>query len=152
MTQGGQALMNWLALHEDFNPGITAFLLPIEKPACAIVPEYMPYMARPLSGEWQIPHEEAMTRAQYYQNEGHDLPQALVWYQKAVALDLEDDRRSGEHLSEENEWFGIYQIQTQQGRTEEAKAALISANQDAVYASSVRDEIRAEMKKQGLDP
>lgn len=126
------------------------FDLPVEKPSCAVVPEYMPYMARPLFNEWVITHEEALTRACYYRT--HDLPQALAWYQRAIAIDKEDDRRSGMRLTEQDEWFAIYQVQTELGRPEEAKAALLNADRDAVYASRKRDEIRAEMKKLGLDP
>ena len=139
-----------LTLHQNFEDGKVVFQLPIEKPACTVVPEYMPYMARPLFDEWVITHEEALTRADHYRP--YDLPQALFWYQRAIAIDQGEDRRSGGHIAEEDEWFAIYKIQTQLGRTREAKPALLSADKDAVYASSKRDEIRAEMKKLGLNP
>jgi len=141
-----------LTLHEDFNPGVTVFHLLIEKPACAVVPEYMPYMARPLMDGWEIPHAEATTRGEYYAGEGHDLPQALDWYQKATAIDKDADRKIGGHYTEDSEWFAIYQIQSQLGKTEEAKTALLNANQDAVYAGQMRDKIRAEMSKLGISP
>ncbi|MDQ2798552.1 MAG: hypothetical protein M3Y13_02790 [Armatimonadota bacterium] len=141
-----------LTLHQDFNDGKSVFSLTVEKPEPTIVPEYMPYTARPLFNAWVITHQEALTRAKYYHDEAHDLPQALAWYQKAIAIDQEEDRRAGGHLYEEIEWFAIYQIQMKMGQTEEAKAALLRANQDAVYAGSLRDAIRAEMQKLGLNP
>ena len=141
-----------LTLHQDFEGGKMVFELPVEKPSCAVVPEYMPYMARPLFDEWVITHEEALTRACFYRTEAHDLPQALAWYQQAVAIDQKEDHNAGGHLTEEDEWFAIYQVQTWLGQPEEAKSALLNANRDAVYASRKRDEIRAEMKKLGLDP
>jgi len=141
-----------LTLHQEVAYGKTVFSLAAEKPEPTIVPEYMPYMARPLFNAWVITHQEALTRAKYYSDEGHDLPQALAWYQKAIAIDQEEDRRSGGHIAEEIEWFAIYKIQTQLGQMEEAKDALLRANQDAVYAGPLRDEIRAEMQKQGFTP
>ena len=141
-----------LTLHEDFNPGLTTFHLPIEKPICSVIPEYMPYMARPLMDGWEVPHAEAITRGEYYAGDGHDPAQALAWYQKAIAIDQDYSQKIGSHYGEEDEWFAIYQIQSQLGKTEEAKAALRNANRDAVYAGPTRDKIRAEMDKLGLDP
>lgn len=141
-----------VTLHQNMGYGKTTFHLPIEEPACAIVPEYMPYMARPLFNQWVITHEEALTRADYYRGEGNDLPQALAWYQRAIAIDQDEDSRTGGHLWTDTEWFAIYQTQTQLGKPEEAKAALRNANRDAVYAGPMRDQIRAAMNKEGLDP
>lgn len=141
-----------VTLHQNMGYGKTTFHLPIEEPACAIVPEYMPYMARPLFNRWVVTHEEALTRADYYRGEGNDLPQALAWYQRAIAIDQEEDRRTGGHLVTDIEWFAIYQIQMQLGKPEEAKAALRNANRDAVYAGPMRDQIRAAMNKEGMTP
>jgi len=100
------------------------FHLSVEKPACAVLPEYMPYMARPLVNEWEVLHEEAFARAGYYLDENHDLPQALTWYEKAITIDQEQDRRDGRHIIEDREWFAIYQIQTQLGKPAERRCML----------------------------
>lgn len=128
------------------------FQLTVDKPACAVLPEYMPYMARPLVNEWEVLHEEAFARAGYYLDENHDLPQALLWYQKAIAIYQDESRLSGNHFMVGQEWFSIYQIETQLGKPEEAKAALKNASREAVYAGQTRDKIRAAMKEEGLTP
>ena len=116
------------------------------------MPEYMPYMARPLVNEWAVLHDEAMARAGHYFDISHDLPQALTWYQKSLAINQDEYRRSSVHYMEDNEWFAIYQIQTQLGKSEEARAALLNANREAGYAGQTRDKIRAAMDKEGLTP
>ncbi len=151
-TENGKPHHFTVTLHQNMQYGKTTFHLSIEEPACAVVPEYMPYMARPLFDRWVVTHEEALTRADYYRGEGRDLPQALAWYQQAISIDKEEENQVGEHRWAEIEWFAIYQIQTQLGKPEEAKAALRNANRDAVYAGPFRDQIRAAMNKEGLNP
>lgn len=124
--------------------------LPVQKPAADIAPEYMPYMARPLY-DITIQVNEALRRAHFYQEAG-DLPAALTWYHASVAVMQASDRQNGGHYNESIEWWAMFQILTALNRTEEAKEALLRANEDAVYASPTRDRIRDAMGKLGLQP
>lgn len=124
--------------------------LPVQKPTAAIVPEYMPYMARPLF-ENTVRVDEALRRAHFYQ-EASDLPTALTWYRASIAVKQADDRQIQGHYDESDEWWEMFQILTTLGRTEEAKQALLRANENAVYASPTRDRIRDAMGKLGLQP
>ncbi len=137
---------------ENYGANKAVFHLTINKPGCAVLPEYMPYMARPLENEWEVLYNEAIARAGYYFDISHDLPQALAWHQKAIAIDQEQDSRDGLHITEDSDWLAIYQIQKQLGKPEEARTALRNANRESVYAGQTRDKIRAAMDEEGLTP
>ena len=133
------------------SPGNNTLALSVQKPEADIAPGYMPYMARGLF-DVSVQTDETLRRAYYYQEQEHDLPQALFWYRQTIAVMREDDLKTGLHYDASIEWFAVYQILTQLGRTEEAKVALLHANEDAVYASPTRDRIRAAMEETGLTP
>jgi len=130
------------------------FSLPVSKPGSDNLPGYMPYLSRPLPGDW-MEGEEAQTRAYYYRHDAHDLPQALVWYRKTISLNSAMALKFGHKPYNAYQWFDVYQVLMGMGRTEEAKAALLRAKADDDRASDpteTRAWIRAAMKERGMTP
>ena len=130
------------------------FDLPVSKPGSDNLPGYMPYMSRPLPGDW-MEEEEAQTRAYYYRHDAHDLPQALAWYRKTIDLNSAMARKFGYKPYNAYQWFDVYQVLMEMGRMEEAKAALLRAKKDddrAISPAETRAWIQAAMKKLGMAP
>ena len=130
------------------------FVLPVSKPGSNNLPGYMPYMSRPLPEDW-MEMEEAQTRAYYYRHDAHDLPQALAWYHKTIDLNSAVQRRFGQRPYNAYQWFDVYQVLMEMGRTEEAKAALLRAKADddrVLDRTETRAWIRAAMKERGMTP
>lgn len=130
------------------------FDLAVGKPGSDNLPGYMPYMSRPLPGDW-MEKEEAETRAYYYQHDAHDLPQALAWYRKTISLNSVGARKFGYKPYNAYQWFDVYQVLMEMGRPEEAKAALLRAKADddrALSPTETRAWIRAAMKERGMTP
>ena len=134
--------------------GSAVFTLPVQKPETANLPEYMPYMARPLHAAY-MEEDDAETRAYSYWHDAHDLPQALAWYRKTIDLNSAVQRRCGQQPYNAYQWFDVYQVLMEMGRTEEAKDALLRAKADddrAISPTETRAWIQDAMKKLGLDP
>ena len=148
-----------LTLHLDDvggHPGTAVFDLPIQKTEAEVVPEYMPYMARPLSAYPAIQaEEETQARAYSFWQEEHDLPQALAAYRELIALRSEHARKEKAIPANAEEWLAVYHILTHMGRMEDAKAALRHAKQDDdtyAFSPSTHDQIEAAMKEQETTP
>ena len=134
--------------------GSAVFNLPVQKPATADLPEYMPYMARPLSAAY-MEEDDAETRAYSYWHDAHDLPQALAWYHKTIDLKSAVQRKFGQQPYSAYQWFDVYQVLMEMGRTEEAKAALLRAKKDddrAIVPTETRAWIQDALKKLGMTP
>lgn len=134
--------------------GSAVFTLPVQKPATANLPEYMPYMARPLPAAY-MEADDAETRAYSYWHDAHDLPQALAWYHKTIDLNSAVQRKFGYQPYNAYQWFDVYQVLMEMGRTEEAKAALLRAKADddrSIAPTETRPWIQAAMKKLGMTP
>lgn len=134
--------------------GSAVFTLPIQKPETANLPEYMPYMARPLPAAY-MEEDDAETRAYSYWHDAHDLPQALAWYHRTIDLNSEVQSRFGQQPYNAYQWFDVYQVLMEMGRTEEAKAALLRAKKDddrAIVPTETRAWIQDAMKKLGMTP
>ena len=134
--------------------GSAVFGLPVQKPATANLPEYMPYMARPLPAAY-LEEDDAQTGAYSYWHDAHDLPQALAWYRKAIDLNSAVQRKFGFQPYNAYQWFDVYQVLMEMGRTEEAKAALMRAKKDddrATDPTETRAWIQDAMKEQGMTP
>ena len=130
------------------------FDLPVSKPGSDNLPGYMPYLSRPLPGDW-MKMEETQTRAYYYRHDAHDLPQALAWYRKTISLNSAMDRKFGHKPYNAYQWFDVYQVLMEMGRTGEAKEALTRAKADddgAIAPTETRAWIRAAMKERGMTP
>ena len=134
--------------------GSAVFELPVQKPATANLPAYMPYMARPLPAAY-MEEDDAETRAYSYWHDAHDLPQALAWYHKTIDLNSAVQRRFGQQPYNAYQWFDVYQVLMEMGRTEEAKTALLRAKKDddrAIMPTETRAWIWTAMKKLGMTP
>lgn len=147
-----------LTLHLDHaggHPGTAVFDLPVQEAKAEVVPEYMPYMARPLSYYAGVQaEEEAAARASFYRDE-HDLSQALAAYRELIAIRSEDARKEKSIPASSEQWLEVYYILTKMGRMEEAKAALRHAKQDDdnyVFNQSTHDRIEFALKEQGMLP
>ena len=114
----------------------------------------MPYMARPLPAAY-MEEDDAETRAYSYWHDAHDLPQALAWYHKTIDLNSAVQRKFGQQPYNAYQWFDVYQVLMEMGRTEEAKAALLHAKKDderAIVPTETRSWIQAALKAQGMMP
>lgn len=147
-----------LTLHLDHaggHPATAVFDLPVREAKAEVVPEYMPYMARPLSYYAGVQaEEEAAARASFYRDE-HDLSQALAAYRELIAVRSENARKEKSLPTNGEQWLAVYYILTKMGRMEEAKAALLYAKRDNdiyAFSPSTHDQIEAAMKEQGMTP
>ncbi len=135
--------------------GTAVFDLPVREAKVEVVPEYMPYMARPLSDYSPVQsEEEAQVRASFYHEE-HDLPQALAAYRELIAVRSEKARKEKSIPTNGEQWLAVYYILTKMGRMDEAKAALLYAKRDNdiyAFSPSTHDQIEAAMKEQGMTP
>lgn len=148
-----------LTLHLDHvggPPGTAVFDLPVQRATAEVVPEYMPYMARPLcSDAGAQAEEETEVRAYSFEHEEHDLPSALAAYREIIARRDEQARKFGTLTGSSTQWLEVYYILTRMGRIEEAKAALRHAKQDDdnyVFNQSTHGGIEAAMKERGMMP
>ena len=128
------------------------FHVQISKPAVAYLPDYMPYMARPLGADYWIPIYECLTRAYYNKTMTRNLPVALADYEQAIALQDKLSATTGMDYNDNQTYYAVYQIQAQLGHPQEAKAALLRANINNDYAGPTHDAILAAMAKEGLKP
>jgi len=134
--------------------GNAVFDLSVQRPETANLPEYMPYMARPLPAAY-MEEDDAQTRAYSYWHDAHDLPSALAWYRKTIDLNSAVQRKFGLQPYNAYQWFDMYQVLMEMGHIEEAKAALLRAKSDddrSITPTETRPWIQAAMKKLGMTP
>lgn len=141
--------------HGYGHPGTAVFDLPVREAKAEVVPEYMPYMARPLSDYAPVQsEEEAQVRATFYHEE-HDLPHALAAYRELIALKAKHSKMEKAPAASAEEWLEVYYILSKMGRMEEAESALLHAKKgNDVYAFNplTRAQIEGAMKKLGMTP
>lgn len=138
------------------HPGTAVFDLPVQKTEAEVVPEYMPYMGRPLSSDPSVQgQEETAVRAYSLYQEEHDLPKALAAYRELIAMRSETAKKQVSIPASAEEWFEVYHILSKMGRMEEAKAALLHAKKDNdIYAFNpgTHDSIEATLRQLGMTP
>lgn len=136
--------------------GTAVFDLPVQKTQAEVVPEYMPYMGRPLSSDPGVQsEEEAAVRAYSLYHEEHDLPKALAAYRELIAVRSENAKKQRSVPVSAEEWFEVYHILAAMGRMEEAKAALLHAKKDNdtyAFNPGTHDSIEATMRGLGMTP
>lgn len=121
----------------------------VDRPGCALTPDYMPYMGWEGGGGLQdqdVLREDAQarlldawdqvaTQADQAQNRQHDLPKALALYEQAITLETQIEQTvPGAHGVGTNTyaWFSLYQILRELGRTQEARDALVHSRDEAI--------------------
>jgi outer membrane lipoprotein-sorting protein len=122
------------------------FTLPVDKPATALIPDYMPYMAH---GPWQahsLRRGQAQKRAHYYRFEQEDLPRAVEYYHQILRERDERARETGQPSFDTQTWFDLGQSLHRLGRKEEARAAYEQAVREAIYPGYPRDEARKALE------
>ena len=129
------------------------YSMKVERPATAGAPDYMPFMALPIS-DGVLADLNDSQRAEYYQRHGRDLERSLALYRKKAEATQERMRRTGQRILMPQTWLHMYEVLTTLGRREEARAALLKARDDCLHrdgdGDSVWREVEAAIRKEGL--
>lgn len=102
-----------------------SFTIPVQRPACSVVPDYMPYMATGLYPEIDVLRANARARAYYYHICANQPRQALPYYQEVRRLNAELAHSYGYSSSED--WhltLDIADALGHSGRKAEARAEI----------------------------
>jgi outer membrane lipoprotein-sorting protein/peroxiredoxin len=103
-------------------PLIATFTLAVERPATALVPEWMPYMAYGLE-EQEVQRGQISARATTDHLNRH-YEQALKGYQELARQNAEQARKSGEPIEDPQLWTEMGELLHKMGRMPDARAAL----------------------------
>jgi hypothetical protein len=117
------------------------FNLPVERPECLLLPEYIPYMPFGVT-EWQARRAAAEARARTYRYQDADPERALACYQEIIRIAREESAALSEWIPEPHTWLSIYEIERDQGRRTEARAALMHAREE-----DTRGDLRQQIEK-----
>jgi peroxiredoxin len=121
------------------------FTLPVDTPATALVPDYMPYMAGYIRAR-DILRDRSRTRAHYYRHERNDLPRAAGLYREMLRLRDEYAREQGQPVMDPDTWLELGEVLQAMGRLEEARAAFEQALRESIYPGYPRDEARQKLE------
>jgi tetratricopeptide (TPR) repeat protein len=125
----------------------TSFTLSVDRPATALLPGYMPYMAiKPDERDVRI--SEARIRARYYLPSGdpRKLEKALAFYREVIRLRDEQSRDLGEPIRDSQAWFERGEVLRDLGRKDEARAAFEEALREGLSIDFERQDAERELK------
>jgi outer membrane lipoprotein-sorting protein len=126
-----------------------ALTLETDRPGCVLTPDYMPYMGWQGGGGLRAENvtqedrevrlldawNQIASQAYQAQRQGNDLPKAIALNQQAIRLETQIEQDfPGSHTPGTNtySWFNLYQIMHGQGRTQEARDALIHSRDESL--------------------